>query len=222
MIINCLLGYPEQDYGKDSKTMRNDPTIMAETLESLIWTACHSGASDAKAVLATNITVDDSLTNFCRDSGCENYGLAMSCPPNVSGPSGFRELLKNYRHGVVFKIDVLTETLLTPQTLEVFRSLHGIGAAIERAAVKKGYDNSKAFAGGSCKPLFCQDHPDCLVLSENGTCRHPHIARPSMSGFGINVSLLIKAAGWHMNRITCKTDPKEVEMGMLCGLVLIG
>lgn len=202
--------------------MRNDLKTIEETIKSLIQAACQNGASDAKAVSSTDITVDDALTDYCRNSGCENYGLAMSCPPNVSGPSGFRELLKNYQHGVVFKIDVPTEALLSQESREVFRSLHRIGATVEQAAVEKGYGNSKAFAGGSCKPLFCQDHQDCLVLSENGTCRHPDVARPSMSGFGINVSQLIKAAGWNMDRITRETNPKEVEMGMLCGLVLIG
>jgi hypothetical protein len=43
-----------------------------------------------------------------------------------------------------------------------------------------------------------------------------------MSGFGINVSRLAEKAGWKMDRITNETDPKEVKMGMLCGLVLIG
>jgi len=207
---------------KDTRTMTQDREKIDGILESLIQVACRDGASDAKSVSTADVTVDESLTNFCRDSGCENYGLAISCPPHVSGPAGFKELLKDYTQAVVFKIDVPTETLLSKSSIEIFRSLHRIAADIEAAAVEKGYDQSKAFAGGSCKPLFCQDHPDCLALSENGKCRHPHIARPSMSGFGINVSRLMEAAGWQMDRITRETDPEAVEMGMLCGLVLIG
>lgn len=205
--------------------MSKDHKIIDDILELLIQVAQQNGASDAKAVSKADVTVDESLTQFCRDpdSGCENYGLSINCPPHVSGPTGFKELLKDYTRAVVFKIDVPTETLLSKkESTEVFRSLHKIAANIEKAAVEKGYNRSKAFAGGSCKPLFCQEHQDCLVLSENGKCRHPHIARPSMSGFGINVSQLMKVAGWQMDRITCNTDPKEVEMGMLCGLVLIG
>jgi predicted metal-binding protein len=202
--------------------MSKDPKTIDVILESLIQVAHQNGASDAKAVSTADVTVDESLTNFCRDSGCENYGLAISCPPHVSGPAGFKELLKGYTQAVVFKIDVRTETLLSKESLDVFRSLHKIAANIEKAAVERGYDRSKGFAGGSCKPLFCQEYPDCLALSENGMCRHPHIARPSMSGFGINVSQLMKAVGWQMDRITRDTDPEAVEMGMLCGLVLIG
>jgi predicted metal-binding protein len=193
-----------------------------DILESLIQVARRNGASDAKTVSTTDVTVDESLTHLCRDSGCENYGLAVNCPPHVSGPAGFKDLLKDYSLAVVFKIDVPTETLLSKDNLKMFRSLQTIAAAIEKAAVKSGYSRSKGFAGGSCKRLFCQDHPDCRVLSENGDCRHPHVARPSMSGFGINVSQLMASAGWQMDRITRKTDPEEVKTGMLCGLVLIG
>ena len=207
--------------------MSKEHQIIDDILELLIQVAQQNGASDAKAVSTADITVDESLAHFCRDSGCENYGLSINCPPHVSGPAGFKELLKDYTRAVVFKIDVPTETLLADENIskenrEVFRSLHKIAANIEKAAVEKGYNRSKAFAGGPCKPLFCQEHQDCLVLSENGKCRHSHIARPSMSGFGINVSQLMKVAGWQMDRITRATDPEAVKMGMLCGLVLIG
>ncbi len=43
-----------------------------------------------------------------------------------------------------------------------------------------------------------------------------------MSGYGINVSKMVQAAGWTMDRITRETDPDAISMGMLCGLVLIG
>ena len=191
-------------------------------LESVIQVAHQNGASDAKVISTAQVRIDGSLTNFCRDSGCQNYGLAINCPPHVSGPAGFKNLLKDYTRAVVFKIDVPTETLLSKESLNVFRSLHKVAAKIERSAIEKGNCRSKAFVGGSCKPLFCREYPDCLALTENGKCRHPDIARPSMSGFGINVSQLVKTVGWEMGRITCKTDPEAVKTGMLCGLVLIG
>ena len=202
--------------------MNDNPETMAAALEFLAHTARENGASDATAVLTSDITVDESLTNFCRDSGCENYGLAVNCPPNVSGPAGFRELLKGYDRAVVFRIDVPTEVLLSKENRDVFRSLHKIASGVEKAAIEKGYVRSKAFAGGSCKRLFCEEQAECRVLAENGKCRHPQVARPSMSGFGINVSRLVKTVGWEMDRITCKTDPEAVKTGMLCGLVLIG
>jgi len=90
-------------------------------------------------------------------------------------------------------------------------------AAFEKWSTK----NSKGFAGGSCKQLFCRDHIDCRVLAEGRTCRHPDRARQSMSGFGINVSKLLQAAGWRMDKITRDTDPDDMPMGSVSGLVSI-
>jgi hypothetical protein len=42
-----------------------------------------------------------------------------------------------------------------------------------------------------------------------------------MSGFGINVSKLMQAAGWTMSRAV-RTETDAIAMGTLCGLVLIG
>jgi len=202
--------------------MKNDRKNVGASLKELVQLACRLGASDAGTVSTNNISAEDDLANMCRDSPCEHFGLSINCPPNVTGPSGFRELLKNYQQAMVFKIDVSTEILLSNERRDVFRLLHEIAANIELAAVEMGYRNPKAYAGGSCKLLFCQDQTECRVLAEDGECRYPQVARPSMSGYGINVSKLMEAAGWTMDRITRETDPDAVPMGMLCGLVLIG
>ena len=190
-------------------------------LDELIQLACRFGASDAAVIPTSEISVEDDLAKFCQEPQCENYGLSTSCPPHVPGPAGFREYQKKFQHAVVFKIDVPSEILLSSQGREIFQLLHEIAANIEQAAVKMGYSHSKGFAGGSCKALFCRDNADCCVIAEGGACRHPHRARQSMSGFGINVSKMLQAAGWHMDRITRETDPDDVPMGSVSGLVLV-
>jgi predicted metal-binding protein len=64
-------------------------------------------------------------------------------------------------------------------------------------------------------------HLECLSLSEKGKCRNPQYARPSMSGFGINVAKLIAAAGWTMSGVTHATDSTTTKMANVYGLVLI-
>jgi predicted metal-binding protein len=191
------------------------------SLDELTQLACRLGASDAAVISASEISIEDNLAKLCREPQCENYGLSTSCPPHVAGPAGFREFQKKFKHAVVFKIDVPSEILLSSQRRDIFQLLHEIAAELEQAAVQQGYPDSKAFAGGSCKNLFCPEHPACRVLAQGGACRHPHRARPSMSGFGINVSRLMQAAGWHMDRITRDTDSDEVPMGTVSGLVLV-
>jgi predicted metal-binding protein len=191
-------------------------------LKALIKLALRSGASGAAAISASDISVEDDLANLCREPRCESYGLSTSCPPYVSGSSGFRELLKNFKHAIVIKIDVPLEILLSSERRDIMKLLHEIAAGIEQTAIKAGCPGSKAFAGGSCKNLFCHDHASCRMLAEGGECRNPRRARPSMSGFGINVSKLMQAAGWTMNRYNSKTDLDTASTAPICGLILVG
>jgi len=184
--------------------------------------AYRSGASGAAAISTGDIVAEDGLANLCRDGRCENYGLSASCPPYVAGPSGFRKLLKVYRYAIVIKIDVPLEILLSSERHDIMKLLHEMAADIEQAAVHTGYPGSKAFAGGSCKKIFCHDHEGCRVLTENDECRNPRHARPSMSGFGINVSKLMQAAGWTMNRYNESTHSDTTSTAPVCGLILIG
>lgn len=190
-------------------------------LKELVESACRFGASDATAVSVSDISVEEALADLCRGSRCENYGLSAGCPPNVSGPTGFRELLKTVEQVVVFKIDVPWEILLSNERRDIFRLLHEVAANIEQAAVERGYPDSKAFAGGSCKQIFCYNHPRCRVIEKGEPCRNSRIARPSMSGFGINVSTLMKAVGWTLNWTTRVGHGNTISMGTVCGLMVI-
>ncbi len=188
-------------------------------LRDLLQLAGRLGATDAKVISSAEIVIEDNLARLCVEPQCENYGLSAKCPPNVSGPDGFRKLLQNYRRAVVFRIDVPSEVLFSNERLEVFGLLHEIAASIELSAIRMGYPKSKAYAGSSCKKLFCGDHPRCRVTGESGECRNPDRARPSMSGFGINVSKLMQAAGWAAN--SRNSGSKGESTGTVCGLVLI-
>ena len=203
-----------------NNSLQRDDKI-SRMLKELIQLALRSGASGAAAISASDILVEDDLAKLCREPRCESYGLSTSCPPYVSGPSGFRELLKNFKHAIVIKIDVSLEILLSSERSDIMRLLHEIVAGIEQAAVKTGYPGSKSFAGGSCKKIFCHDYEGCRVLTEGGECRNLRYARPSMSGFGINVSKLMQVAGWTMSN-TYKTDPDTASTAPICGLILIG
>jgi predicted metal-binding protein len=199
--------------------MKTGKVDFTELIELARWL----GASDAAVIPAEDISVEDDLAKMCHDLPCDSYGLSASCPPHVAGPSGFRELLRGYRQALVFKIEVPTELLFSHERQEIFGLLHKIAADVEQLAVQKGYRKSKGYAGGSCKKLFCRDRRACQVVSEGKECLNPGHARPSMSGFGINVSKLMRCAGWTMNRLGSEADKgKTSGTGTLCGLVLLG
>lgn len=190
-----------------------------EHLEDLVRFALSEGAANARLIASAEIPVEDSLAQFC--TTCPSYGFSMSCAPHVAGPPGFRELARRLPWAVVIRLVVPFSALFSSEKKELGRFLHELVAAVEARAVGMGHTNSRAFAGGSCKSIFCHDHPDCRRLS-GGACRHPDHARPSMSGFGVNVSELMKQCGWSSDLAGSVPSPDAQSMSWIAGLVLVG
>jgi predicted metal-binding protein len=189
-------------------------------LEELKQLAMSLGATNVAVRLTTDIKIDEKLVSFCKDPRCPNYGMSLSCPPHVSGPNGFYKLLAERSHVVVIRIVVPASVLFSDERREAMAFLHEVVAKVERSAIENGFTKSKAFAGGSCKDLFCFDEVDCNVLSGKGDCRNPDRARSSMSGYGVNVSELIKTCGWEAN--IKMNDPGDDSMSWMAGIVLLG
>lgn len=188
----------------------------------LVQYAKEIGATDAALIPAKNICVEERLADYCRPPGCHQFGKAMSCPPHVAGPSAFRQWLPQFEQGLVFKIDMAPQAISDDQGLLLFRRLHEIASAVQKRAVLMGFHHSKGFAGGSCKVILCADEEVCSVVAHGAPCRHPLTAKPSLSGFGVNVSKLIESAGWEMKRFSLLPDASPETPVTLCGLVLIG
>jgi predicted metal-binding protein len=133
----------------------------------------------------------------------------------------FTKRLQTYTRALFFKIDVTSDILFSSERREVFRLLHTTAAGVEQAALEMGFGRARAFAGGSCKELFCPEHRDCQALSDMAVCRNPGKARPSMSGFGIDVASLFRCAGWKMNWVFDANGRTKTKMANVCGLVLV-
>ncbi len=190
--------------------------------EELLTLARTLGASEAAIIDSAEIVLKDSLAALCVEPRCPNYGLASSCPPHVSGPTGFGELIAHHPHALVYKIEVDADVLLSPEVADLMRLIHEIGTSVERRALDLAYARASAFGGGSCKNLFCGEEPDCRVVDRGGDCRHPDLARPSMSGFGVDTTALMRSAGWILQRVDPGAKPPTNAMGTVCGLVLLG
>ncbi len=216
----CKFFLKKLEISNTSLTLINAQNKENEKLKKLTEYAKKLGASDANVILTKDIIIDSKLADICKKPKCENYGLSKSCPPNVAGPLVFKKQLEKYSKAIVFKIDVLSQILFSSERREFFQLLHEIAANIEQYAVKMEFKNSKGYAGGSCKKIFCYDYNDCPEILEKGKCRNPQSARPSMSGFGINVLKLMEQADWKMNKGT-NTDSSKTKMTNICGLVLI-
>lgn len=192
-----------------------------EAINMLSEFAKRAGATRVRCLLPEKVRVEERLASFCHEPRCPNWGQSMSCPPNVSGSDGFRRLLQETKHVLVFRIEIPSSSLLGEQRTEVMRLLHEIAADIEKEAKRLGFGNAAAFAGGSCKLSFCADYQACQVIADQGKCRYPEYARPSMSGFGVNVGELMKAAGWPSAFGKPDDSENASDFAWVAGLVLL-
>ncbi len=179
------------------------------------------GVIGVALIPVNEIEIVDQLAMICRDPGCPNYGASPGCPPNVAGPPAFRNWLQEAEAALFIKIEVPMDSLLSHEYRDIMRLLHEVVADIEQEAVLSGYLKSKGFAGGSCKDFFCGAYTDCNVLERKSECRNPGRSRPSMSGFGVNVTKLKEIAGWNHATIMEVGQAQQEPLGAVYGLVLV-
>ena len=192
-----------------------------QPLPSLVDLALDAGADRAAVIPAGKVVVDGSLADRCRAPRCPNYGLSINCPPHVPGPLWFQKEIENYTQALFFTIAVPSDRLFSDHRGEAFARLQKTAVAIEQKAVQAGFARVRAYAGGSCRETFCHTHGDCPPLLQKGVCRYPQYARPSMSGFGIDVARLFETAGWTMRMVQSAPDAGESSTADICGLILI-
>ena len=188
-------------------------------LAELVRGAKSAGASDARVVEVSSIVVDDGLAEKCVEPRCPNYGLALSCPPNVEGPDGFRDKLKHFTKAISVRLDVPYKLLYSKESYTAFKRLGELAVEVEELAVEAGFKDALAYTGGSCKVIFCKDEERCRALTEGGECRHPRYARRSMSGYG--VAARAAEAGWKLSWSGVEPEDGGGKVASVYGLVLV-
>jgi len=180
------------------------------------------GATASAIIASREIQVKDTLAALCNgEYTCPYYGLAASCPPFVGGPVEFRKRQARSEHTVTVRIELPAAVMFSDQRKGVMKLLHHIVAEVEQKAIALGLGESKAFAGGSCKELFCDDQENCRVIAEGKPCLHGEFARPSMSGYGIDVMQLMKSSGWSAQKSEGSTLADKNATSWLAGLVML-
>lgn len=196
--------------------------IPKQQLAPLTEEAKRLGATDSTIISSKEIQVKDDLAALCNgEFACPNYGLGASCPPYVAGPAEFRKWQAESEYSITVSIELPTSVMFSDERNGVMQLLHQIVADVEQKAMEMGFKKSKGFAGGSCKELFCDDQKNCRVLSENKPCRNIEVARPSMSGFGIDVTQLMKSSGWSGQKADEADSSDKDAMSWVAGLVVL-
>jgi predicted metal-binding protein len=145
-----------------------------KNLDLLVAKAIESGASEAKIIAAQDVVFDPRSFLKCR-FGCNRWGRYWTCPPHLGlSPEQFMEAYKRYHHAVMIK---------SPDP--------AVGQEASLAVEKEAMLSlgcSFAFALVLC--VQCEEcaHPE--------PCRYPHLARPSMDAYGIDIGKTLEPQGF--------------------------
>lgn len=192
-----------------------------ERVEALVAFAKSLGITEAKLLHPDRIVVDERFRAYCQEPRCPNYGASINCPPHSISPSEFRARISGFRLVLAFKFDMPAEALQGEDRREAALLLHQATAAIEHEAKALGFDRASGYSSGGCKNSLCHEHSNCAVLQEGGACRHPDVARPSLSGMGVDWHALSKHLGWLMHKSEDGVVNADAQTIMMAGLVFL-
>ncbi len=175
-------------------------------VSSLIKEAKRLGATDAKAISARDIFVDERVRLKCLVPLCQNYGRHLMCPPDLLPMDAFRRILEAYHRAILVQLESDVDSVdksrgrldrkmarrleRTTGAHMAERRLHAIINDLEAVAFKKGFYLAAGLIGSEC--LLCEE---CVGRADAKACRHPFRARPSMQALGIDVIKTSRKAG---------------------------
>lgn len=145
--------------------------------------ALELGFTDVVPVAPGDVVTAPWAREKCR-YGCGKFGKGLQCPPYGMDDGQTRKLLDSYASAYLVRG--------TPPGKAFHRSL----LSLEKKAFLHGCHKAFVFAAGPCS--VCEECPD------DGKCRFPHLARPSMEGSGIDVYATAANAGITLRPVTEK------------------
>ncbi len=148
--------------------------------EMLVSQAIRSGFSHARVIDTGDIVIEPWVRLKCR-FGCARYGNSLNCPPLSFDEEQMRSVISGYRYGLLVQG-------APPSGLFHERLL-----ALERFFFLQGYYEALAFGAGPC--------PVCSSCPEDGRCRFPQKARPSLEACGVDVYETARRAGLSLNPV---------------------
>jgi len=147
---------------------------MENKYETLMEKAVESGATEAKLIDTDQVVFDPRSHLKCR-FGCNRWGRFWTCPPHLGiSPEMFMEGFEKYEKAIVLKTadpKVGQEAALT----------------IEKEAMLN-HGCTFAFALALCV--------QCEECAYPEPCLHPHLARPAMDAYGMDIGKTLEPLGF--------------------------
>ncbi len=146
---------------------------MAKQLEKLAGKALKLGALEAKIIDTSTIVFDPRSFLKCR-FGCNRWGRYWTCPPYMDiSNDQFQNAFDKYHQAIII------------QSTDPKKGQE-VTLAVEKEAMLN-YSCMHALALVLC--VWCEEcsHPE--------PCRFPHMARPSMDAYGIDIGKTVEPLG---------------------------
>ena len=146
---------------------------MENYLQRLVEKAIEFGASEAKIINTEAIVFDSRSFLKCR-FGCNRWGNYWTCPPYLDIlPEKFMDAFNKYSKAIIIK------------TTDAHKG-QDVTVKVEKEAMLS-HECMHAFAMVLC--VWCEEcaHPK--------PCRFPHMARPSMDAYGIDIGKTVEPLG---------------------------
>jgi predicted metal-binding protein len=167
---------------------------MTDTYQYLVKKALDLGALDARLIDTHTIVFDSRSYLKCR-FGCNRWGRYWTCPPHLSiPPEQFMEAFAQYSRALII------------QTADPQKG-QDVTLAIEKEAMLIG-KSPFAFAMVLCV--------QCETCAYPEPCRFPHLARPSMDAYGIDIGATVEPLGFKV-----EFDPDGRMLPVWYSMVLV-
>ncbi len=145
-----------------------------------IDTAIDIGFKDARYLPVDKIVTASWVRAKC-ENGCAGFGKNLQCPPNGMTHHETKEMLQSYNHAIIL------------ENMPPGKHFHSLLLRLEKEAFLAGHPKAFVLGAGPC--------PVCDECSEDGKCRFPEKARPSMEGSGIDVYATSANAGINLKPV---------------------
>ena len=167
---------------------------MTDIYDNLVKKALDLGATDARLIDTHMIVFDPRSFLKCR-FGCNRWGRYWTCPPHLDISSElFMDAFARYSKALII------------QTADPQKG-QDVSLAIEKEAMLAG-NSMFAFAMVLCVRCETCAYPE--------PCRFPHLARPSMDAYGIDIGATVAPLGF-----TVKFDPDGHLLPAWYSMVLV-
>ena len=147
---------------------------MDRKYQALIERSLALGAHDAKLIDTSQIVFDPRSHIKCR-FGCGRWGKFWTCPPHLSlSMEAFMNAFQQYKQAII---------IMTADPMEGQK----VAVAMEKEAMLS-HGCTYAFALALCV--------QCEKCAYPEPCQFPHLARPTMDAYGVDVGKTVEPLGF--------------------------